>query len=157
MSSAIIASTMALLKAARSPNLPVPNASRSSRAYSIPQEEEMADAKRPDLRFHGVGIDAPVPVELKIADNWTGPKLFERLENQLAGDYLRDIRTGRGVFALVHRGVEKGGWQLPGSKTKVNFDGLVDALGKHWLSLAPKYPGVDEITIVGIDLSKRGA
>jgi hypothetical protein len=125
--------------------------------YSIPQEEEMADAKRPDLRFHGVQIDAPVPVELKIVDNWTGPKLFERLENQLAGDYLRDIRTGRGIFALVYRGVEKRGWQIPGSRKTVNFVGLVEALRQHWSFLAPKYPGVDEITIIGIDLSKRGA
>jgi len=43
--------------------------------YAIPQEEEMADKKRPDLRFHGVGIDAPVPVELKIAENWFRPRL----------------------------------------------------------------------------------
>lgn len=50
--------------------------------YSIPQEEELADAKRPDLRFHGVGFEGPIPVELKLADNnWSGPKLYDRLEN----------------------------------------------------------------------------
>lgn len=37
---------------------------RAAGRYVIPQEEEMADAKRPDLRFHGVGFDGPVPVEL---------------------------------------------------------------------------------------------
>ena len=66
--------------------------------YSIPQEEEFADAKKPDLRFHGTDFDGPVPVELKLADNWTGPELFERLENQLCGDYLRDNRSSRGIF-----------------------------------------------------------
>lgn len=123
--------------------------------YSIPQEEELADAKKPDLRFHGVTIDAPVPVELKIADSWTGPQLFERLENQLAGDYLRDVRSGRGIFGLVYRG-EKSGWELPGTARSVDFDGLIEALTAHWAELAPKFPGVDEITIIGIDLSKRG-
>jgi hypothetical protein len=54
--------------------------------YSVPQEEEFADATRPDMRFHGAGFDAPVPMELKLADNWSGPHLFERLENQLCGD-----------------------------------------------------------------------
>ncbi|MEX0957572.1 MAG: hypothetical protein WDZ83_20450 [Rhizobiaceae bacterium] len=44
--------------------------------YSLPQEEEMADAKRPDLRLHAVGIDAPVPVELKVADRWSGTQLL---------------------------------------------------------------------------------
>ncbi len=43
--------------------------------YQIPQEEELADAKRPDLRFHGTRFDHPVPVELKLADNWSGPQL----------------------------------------------------------------------------------
>ncbi|MBV6898291.1 NACHT domain-containing protein [Xanthomonas euvesicatoria] len=71
--------------------------------YGIPQEEELADAKRPDLRFHGIGFDAPVPIELKLADNWTGPKLFERLETQLCGDYLRDRRSVCGIFLLVYR------------------------------------------------------
>jgi hypothetical protein len=123
--------------------------------YSIPQEEQLADDKKPDLRFHGVGIDAPVPAELKIADNWTGPKLFERLENQLAGDYLRDVRGGRGIFLLVYRGVEKDGWQLPGSRRTVDFDGLIAALRDHWKSVALKYPRIDAITVIGIDLAKR--
>ena len=123
--------------------------------YSIPQEEQLADDKKPDLRFHGIGIDAPVPAELKIADNWTGPKLFERLENQLAGDYLRDVRGGRGIFLLVYRGVEKDGWQLPGSRRTVDFDGLIAALRDHWKSVALKYPRIDAITVIGIDFTKR--
>jgi hypothetical protein len=123
--------------------------------YSIPQEEQLADDKKPDLRFHGVGFDAPVPVELKITDNWTGPKLFERLENQLAGDYLRDIRSGRGIFVLVYRGFEKSGWQISSSNRPVDFNGLLTALREHWKTIASKYPGVEDITIVGIDLTKR--
>ncbi|MFC0810365.1 hypothetical protein ACFHWW_33855, partial [Ensifer sp. P24N7] len=75
--------------------------------YSVPQEEELADAKRPDLRFLGAGFDGPVPVELKLADKWSGPDLFERLENQLCGDYLRDNRSSRGLFVLVYSGVKK--------------------------------------------------
>lgn len=124
--------------------------------YSIPQEEELADAKKPDLRFHGVAIDAPVPVELKIADKWTGPDLLERLENQLAGDYLRDVRSGRGVFALVHRGQQKSRWEISESRQLVDFDELIEALREHWAKIASKYPSVDEITIIGVDLSKRG-
>jgi hypothetical protein len=124
--------------------------------YVIPQEEELADAKRPDLRFHGIGFDAPVPAELKLADNWTGPKLFERLENQLAGDYLRDIRSARGIFALVYRG-DKAGWEVPASANRVDFDGLVRSLQDHWTTISPKFPGVDKITVIGINLTKRGS
>ncbi|AWL92998.2 hypothetical protein CIT37_12855 [Bradyrhizobium ottawaense] len=123
--------------------------------YAIPQEEQFADDKKPDLRFHGMGFDAPVPVELKISDNWTGPKLFERLENQLAGDYLRDRRGGRGIFLLVYRGEKKGGWQIPGARNFVNFDELVAALRRHWASISSKFANIDDITIVGIDLTKR--
>jgi hypothetical protein len=121
--------------------------------YAIAQEEEFADGKRPDLRFHGAGFDAPVPVELKLAERWTGPKLLERLENQLSDDYLRDNRSARGIFALINRGKSKR-WKLhPG--TTVDFDGLLSALRKHWANIANKHPHVEEITVIGIDLSKR--
>ena len=123
--------------------------------YSIPQEEELADAKRPDLRFHGVGFDGPVPAELKLADKWTGPHLFERLEVQLCGDYLRDRRSSRGIFTLVYHGT-KSSWDLPKGGKAEGFKALVEALQNHWLALAPQFPGVEDIRVIGIDLTKRG-
>ena len=121
--------------------------------YSIPQEEELADAKRPDLRFHGVGFDGPVPVELKLADNWSGSALCERLENQLCGDYLRDNHSNRGIFLLVYRGV-KVNWQLPNGSC-VDFSGLTKALQEHWSTISPEFPKVEDITVIGIDLTYR--
>lgn len=121
--------------------------------YTITQEEELADGKCPDLRFHGVGFDAPVPAELKLADRWTGPQHFERLENQLSGDYLRDNRSGRGIFTLGNLSPSKQ-WRLP-SGDLVDFAGLVRALQNHWEFIADKHPHVEDITIIGIDLAKR--
>lgn len=122
--------------------------------YGVPQEEELADAKRADLRFHGIAFDAPVPVELKLADNWTGPQLFERLETQLCGDYLRDRRSACGIFLLVYRGKQKS-WRLPDAAGVVDFNGLVQALHERWVVLSPSLPNVDDIFVVGIDLAKR--
>jgi hypothetical protein len=124
--------------------------------YAIPQEEELADDKRMDLRMHGMGFDAPLPVELKLADKWTGSKLFERLENQLCGDYLRDNRSNRGLFVLIYRG-EKQSWERPGAGKAVDFAGLVGALQVHWLAISNRFPNVDDIRVVGIDLTRRSA
>lgn len=121
--------------------------------YSIPQEEELADAKKPDLRFHGASFDGPIPVELKLADKWSDPDLLERMENQLCGDYLRDNRSNRGFFVLMHQG-KKRRW-IPIAPTSVDFDGLVKTLEKHWLKIAPNYPGVDQIEVIGMDLTRR--
>ena len=122
--------------------------------YVIPQELELPDAKRPDLWWTCTAFNGPVPTELKIADNWSGPALFERLENQLAGDYLRDDASVRGIYLLVWRGVQKR-WQLPNKKW-VNFAGLVEALQDHWASVTGAHPRVEEIKVIGIDLTKRG-
>jgi hypothetical protein len=127
--------------------------SRAGGRYHVPQESELADGKRPDLRFHGNGFDAPVPAELKLADRWTGPEHLERLENQLCGDYLRDTRSRRGLFVLVHNGTRKA-WIL-GDKTKVDFDGLVDGLAARWRQISPNFPDIDDVRVVGINLPIR--
>ena len=121
----------------------------------IPQEEELADAKRPDLRFLGAGFDAPVPAELKLADKWTGPHLFERLEVQLAGDYLRDVRSSRGIFLLIYLG-NKTYWDLPNGRRAGSFEILVDELQRHWTLISHDYPSVEDIRVIGIDLTLRG-
>jgi hypothetical protein len=127
---------------------------RSVNRYHVPQEEELADAKRPDLRFLGVGFDAPVPTELKLADKWSGPQLYERMEVQLCGDYLRDRRSSRGVFLLVYGG-RKQSWELPDRVEPVGFEGLVEALQNRWKVIAHRFQKVDDIRVVGIDLTKR--
>lgn len=126
---------------------------RAHGRYVIPQELELPDAKRPDLWWTGTAFNGPVPTELKIADNWTGPQLFERLENQLAGDYLRDDASVRGIYLLVWRGLQNR-WQLPNKKW-VDFDGLVSSLQLHWKSVTGAHPRVEEISVIGIDLTKR--
>jgi hypothetical protein len=128
---------------------------RAAGRYVVPQEEELADAKRPDLRFFGIGFDAPVPAELKLADKWTGPHLFERLEIQLCGDYLRDPRSSRGVFLLVYLG-RKSYWDLPDGRRADTFDMLIDELQRHWTLISNDYPGVEDIRVIGIDLTRRG-
>ena len=128
---------------------------RAAGRYAIPQEEELADAKRPDLRFLGMGFDAPVPLELKIADSWSGPSLFERLENQLCGDYLRDQRSNRGLFVLLCRGTQSY-WKLPDGTRAEDLPTLVDALQKHWAVISNRYPGIEDVRVVGVDLEERG-
>ncbi|EMR47911.1 NACHT domain-containing protein [Pseudomonas putida] len=128
---------------------------RAAGRYVIPQEEQLADDKRPDFRMHGCQFDGPVPIELKLADKWNGSQLFERLENQLGGDYLRDIRSSCGIFLLVNHGGKKT-WKTPGRKG-VAFAELVSELQQHWQTLAPRYPNVEDIMVIGIDLTKRGA
>ncbi len=126
---------------------------KASGRYSVPQEEELADAQRTDLRLHGVGFDGPVPVELKLADNWTGPTLIERFENQLRG-YLRDQRSSRGVFLLLYRGT-KSGWKMANKPHLVTFKELVAELQEQWQRMSKDYPKIDDIKVIGIDLTMR--
>jgi hypothetical protein len=127
---------------------------RAQARYSISQESELADAKKPDIQFHGAGFGS-VPCELKLADRWTGPCLFERLEVQLCGDYLRDRQSDRGIFLLVYAGgqerwVHRNGTQILG------FPALVEALQNYWLTISPQFPGVEDVRVMGIDLTQRG-
>jgi len=126
----------------------------SRNKYSVVQEDELADAKRPDIRILGIGFDAPVPIELKLAEKWYGSVLVERLENQLCGDYLRDVRSSRGIYLLVYGG-ERTRWEVAPSHWITEFDELVEYLKGYWLSISRNFANVDQIEVIGIDLTKR--
>jgi hypothetical protein len=60
--------------------------SHSGNRFSCAQENELANKQRPDILIQSPNVTSAVPIELKSLDkNWTGPKLCERLQNQLAG------------------------------------------------------------------------
>lgn len=122
--------------------------------YLIAQEEEFADSKRTDFRFRSVAFDNPVPVELKLSNLWSGPELIERLENQLCNDYLRDERSRRGIFLLMHQG-KKRYWDLPDGSRANSVAQLADALQSHWEKSKNDFPLVQAVRVVGIDLTLR--
>jgi hypothetical protein len=121
--------------------------------YSVPPEEELADATRPDLRIHAPAVDAPVPIELKIADNWSSSELMERLHHQLVGQYLRDVRSKFGVFLLVRRGVKQQ-WRDQESG-RLSFSKLLGRLEAEVEDILKNRGDLEGIRIVGIDLTKR--
>lgn len=121
--------------------------------YSISQENELANSQRTDIRLDNHTINSPVPIELKILDkSWSGPKLCERLRNQLVGDYLRESTAGCGIFLLVAQDIDKK-WKISGKN--VGLDELESALQEYWYGIAHEWIGIDSIKVIVIDLSKR--
>lgn len=127
---------------------------RGLNRYVIAQEEEFADKKRTDIRFISMAFDNPVPVELKLANLWSGPELAERLENQLCNDYLRDQRSSRGVFLLMHQG-DRRYWDLPGGSRVTSLEALTAGLQAHWAIVARDFSHVQAVQVIGIDLTVR--
>ncbi len=94
------------------------------------------------------------PIELKIADNWPGPELFERLHNQLCGQYLRDARSNNGIYLIVYRG-EKKNWIHPESRKKLNFSTLIQSLKEEAGKIVSLDSKIEAIEIIDIDLTQR--
>jgi len=122
--------------------------------YTTAEEPEIANNQRMDIRLNNPSVVSPVPVELKLLEKWTGPKLCERLRNQLVGDYLREENARYGVMLLVFQG------RIPRKRWKINnhfveLESLADALKSYWQSIAGEFPGVDSIDVITIDLTQR--
>ncbi len=122
--------------------------------YNAPQEEELADGKIPDIRVHGFGFDAPVPIELKVVNNnWSGAKLRERMKNQLIGQYLRDQRSRLGIFLLIQTKGKH--WINPDTSERMDFEGLIKWLSDEAKTFAETSLLFDDIKVIGFDLTCR--
>ena len=128
---------------------------RSSGRYTCAQENEFPNRQRPDILIQSPQVDSPVPIELKLLDKgWSGPELTERLRNQLAGDYLREVTAGCGVFLLIWQGCSKQrNWEVDGKS--VPLQDLPLALHEHWESVSDTFAGVASIKVILIDLTVR--
>lgn len=124
--------------------------------YSISQEDEMPNEQRTDIRFLNSSVLGMVPVELKIADKgWSGRDLFEKLRDQLCGDYMRDVNTKNGIYLLFYRG-EQQRWQHPTTNAYLNFEELIDSLQVYAKDVISEKPEIENIEVIGIDLTLRG-
>jgi len=124
-------------------------------SYTCAQENPLANDQRPDIWLQHSQVTSPVPIELKLLDKgWSGPKLCERLHNQLAGDYLREETAGCGIFLLVWQGRQSGRrWQIEGKRVDVSE--LQHALTSYWKTVSHLFVNVSSIEVIVIDLALR--
>lgn len=122
--------------------------------YSVTAESEIDLAQRPDLTVSRPGLNS-LPIEVKLANlkHWPLHKLLERLENQLVGQYLRAEGVRYGVYVLGNTDPNRH-WEEVGSAAKIDFQTLVERIAERAKALENENrPGIDGITVVGIDFS----
>ena len=122
---------------------------RSLKRYTLPQEPEIDQQERPDLRLENPRT-GPVSIEVKWADNWTVPELLERLENQLVGQYLRAHNSRYGIYFLGFIG-KKQHWEEPTTGKSLTFVEVVKLLGQRAVALMKANPKIAGLEVVSID------
>jgi hypothetical protein len=121
---------------------------RSHTRYTIPQEEEVDQEQRPDLRAENPNTD-PVSIELKWADNWTLPVLLNRLESQLVGQYLRAHNSRFGIYVLGTDG-RKRHWEDPDGKN-LTFDEVMEVIVRRARELIETRGDIAGLCVVALD------
>ncbi len=120
---------------------------RSRHRYTIPQEEEIDQERRPDLRAENPRT-SPVSIEIKWANRCTFPQLLERLENQLVGQYLQAEQSRYGVYVLgmINR---KQHWESP--EGNLTFNQVIERIMRRAEELKRTRPAIGGLRIVAID------
>src|SRR5690554_3885050 len=121
--------------------------------YTVESEEELADGARTDIRFNAPQVLAAVPIELKIADNWSVSDLRERLENQLINQYMR--KSQYGIFLIVYNGKKRYWKDFLVNKRYNSLNDLIGALKQDVPNLLKKHPNIKGVEIIGIDFTAR--
>ena len=128
---------------------------KANGAYRVVREDEVADAKRPDIRLATVGgPDARVVMEVKIADKWALTELAEALRKQLVGQYLRHERCAAGCLLLTYHG-EKKWWRHPDSRKRLWFSEVVGVLRDRARALESEHRDRIRVGVFGLDLTDR--
>lgn len=122
---------------------------RRKNRYTVPQEVEIDQQQHPDIRLENPRAGY-VPVEIKLASEWSVSVLLERLENQLFGQYLRahDARYGFFVLGLIkatHR------WDNPAGGRRLTFEEVVALVDSRAAELSAQHDGQKLATVIALD------
>jgi len=99
---------------------------RRRNRYVVTEEVEVDQQQHPDIRLENTRAGY-VPLEIKLASEWSVSVLLERLENQLFGQYLRAHDAHYGFFILglidaTHR------WDNPAGGRRLTFEEVIALL-----------------------------
>ena len=135
--------------------------------YSVTREQEVSNEKRPDLRIDARdGSLGQIPVEIKLADkDWTGITLLNKIETQLAMQYLRESDSHSGFYVLVNAShpkedtIRKGKvirprFQKKIGKKSISFLELIDRAKKRAEKVTENLPDDKIVEICWADLSE---
>ncbi|MBG0778008.1 MAG: hypothetical protein H0S85_16400 [Desulfovibrionaceae bacterium] len=122
--------------------------------YSVSREEEVDDAKKPDIRISAATVTGKISIELKPAHKWSGPELVERLENQLVGQYLNGPDCKHGIFLLANAATGRQ-WECPQVAGRVDFLGLLAYLSNHAEAILRDRSDIMGLQVVGIDMTAK--
>ena len=122
---------------------------RSQNRYNVPQEGEIDQQERPDLRLENPKT-APVSVEVKWAEKWTLGQLLERLENQLVGQYLRAYNSQFGIYLLGYIGNQQF-WIESATGKKFSFEEVTEIVRQRANSLMQMNSKIAGLEVIGIN------
>ena len=125
---------------------------RANGAYEVTREAEVADRRRTDIRISTPSGQA-MAIEIKIANNWSGPQLEEALAQQLLS-YLRDADCNAGCLLLVHRDRRK--WRPSGRGPNIDFRQLVDHLSEKAATIETARSQL-RLAVFGLDLGTQSS
>ena len=124
---------------------------RSRERYTVPQEEEIDQRWRPDLRIENPKT-APISIEIKWASELSLKALLERLENQLIGQYLRDHHSRYGIYLLGYI-KKRSYWKNPANGQHMSLREVQTVVEAHAKALSAERNDVEKIEVIWIDFT----
>lgn len=122
--------------------------------YVVTPEDELADQTRPDIRLHSAVVANAVPIELKVADNWTHREFLAQMNDQVVAQYMRQSKYG--VFLLVLKGTNnRKYWRHSVTNGNLDFSALINDLQAYGDDLRERRCDVLGLKVIGIDLTKN--
>lgn len=122
-------------------------------AYIVTREDEVADAKKTDIRIAARQGNHRAAIEVKIADKrWTIADFERALRNQLVGQYLRHKICKAGCLLLTYDGSKKY-WQRPKKRGRMSFQDLLNHLNKIAQRKMKKSDHEYRLSVFGLDLT----
>jgi hypothetical protein len=95
--------------------------------YSVAREEEVANAKKTDIRLQSKSCNQKVAVEIKLAEKWSVVQFEKALQKQLVEKYLRHENC-RGGCLLLTLANPKRTWRHPQTNVVMSFEQVIEHL-----------------------------